>query len=287
MNPVNRTVIGFVGSSGRTATSLIAKLLMQLDGVTALHEGHYLQDKQNPVIPPINMEQRRCWYDKEFRQSLVEKKRSSEIIQSLQADTGNSTIVDVAYYNSPIIRELYDLHGGARFVIIFRRCEAFVRSATTISGEDDMPVGWPAVDKELTPREKFIEIGRLKPQKGSADAEAWERWSAIERNIWLWRVTNQSLWDFVQEVNQGANDERVSFLHFELLAERPEEFWRSLLSGLNLLNEQNLAVCLAGSKRKENAKSGGYQIGRSDTWNPSERDALNKALILEGHLYER
>lgn len=282
----NGSSIGFVGSTGRTATSLVAKLLARLDGVTGLHEGHYLQDKKSPVLPPINMEQRKCWYDKEFRQSLVKKKRSAETIESLRAVTGSSAIVDVAYYNSPIIRELYDLHGDARCVLIFRRCESFVRSATTITGEDDMPVGWPAVGKELTHREKFIELGRLKPQKGSADAEAWEQWSAIERNIWLWRVTNQFLWDFVQEVNQGENDERVSFLHFELLAENPEGFWRGLLSGLNLLTEQNLAACVAGSKRKENAKSGGYQIGSSDTWSSAERDALNEALKLESFIYE-
>jgi hypothetical protein len=283
MIPVNRPGIGFVGSSGRTATSLIAKLLAQLDDVTVLHEGHYLQDKQNPVIPPINMEQRKCWYEEEFRQSVVQSKRSREIIEAVLAETGSAHFIDVAYYNASIIRELYAQHSEAQIVVIFRRCESFVRSATTISGEDKMPVGWPARAKELSPREKFIELGRLKPQKGSEEAKVWDDWSAIERNIWLWRVTNQHLWDFLQ----ASHDERVSFLHYELLAENPAEFWQSLLGGLNLLSEANLAICIAGSEQKENAKKGGYQIGDSGVWSSSERDTLRKALILEKQIYER
>jgi hypothetical protein len=282
MNSENRTDIGFIASTGRTATSLIAKLLARLNGVTALHEGHYLQDKKSPIIPPINMEQRRCWHDTGFSSSLVKSKRSPEVIQAVMSETGNAHFVDVAYYNASIIRELYELHANARILIIFRRCEPFVRSATTISGEDKMPVGWPARGKDLTPREKFIELGRLKPKKGSEEAKVWDDWSAIEKNIWLWCVTNQYMWDFFREVN----DRRVHFLHYELLEENPEEFWRSLLGSMNLLSEENLAICIAESKQRENAKMGGYQIGESAGWTRMEREALCKALVLEGQIYE-
>jgi hypothetical protein len=55
MTSINGSDIGFVGSTGRMATTLIAKLLAQLEGITALHEGHYLHDKQQLVIPAIKV----------------------------------------------------------------------------------------------------------------------------------------------------------------------------------------------------------------------------------------
>ena len=55
MTSINGSDIGFVGSMGRTATALIVKLLAQLEGITALHEGHYLHDKQQLVIPAIKV----------------------------------------------------------------------------------------------------------------------------------------------------------------------------------------------------------------------------------------
>jgi hypothetical protein len=74
MTSINGSDIGFVGRTGRTATTLIVRLLAQLEGITALHEGHYLHDKQQLVIPAIkvNFNQQhkstsfsdfwRCWH---------------------------------------------------------------------------------------------------------------------------------------------------------------------------------------------------------------------------------
>lgn len=279
----NHRLFGFVASTGRTATTLIAKLLSELQGVTALHEGHYLEDKKTPIIPPINMEHRRAWFDEEFRKQLVQGKRSAQVLDAVLDNTGQTRLIDVAYYNAALVKDLYTQHPQSRFVVIFRRCETFVRSATTMTGEDLMPVGWPDAGKELTSREKFIELGRLKPPKHTETFERWANWSAIQKNIWLWQLTNQFLWDFVQT----SDPQRISLLHYEELSEHPSRFWGNLLKAFNLYNESSLEYCLNKSSKKENTKAGGYQIAAAESWSAAEKMDLQQALKLEKKIYDK
>ena len=272
--------LGFIASTGRTATTFIAKILGDIDGVTALHEGHYLSDKQLPIIPPINIEHRKAWNNAEFCKMLVLEKRSKAILESATEDSSSELLVDVAYYNAALVNELSALHPAAHFIVIYRRCESFVRSATTMLEEDLMPVGWPDDRKPLSPREKFIELGRLKPRKGSPELQSWNEWSAIKKNIWLWKTTNHHLADFV---DNGSSS--ITALRFEMLAEDPTEFWKQLLSGLNLLSDQALEYCTRSSENVVNAKSGGYQIAGASHWSPQEIAYLKEAQTLEKQLY--
>jgi hypothetical protein len=275
--------LGFVASTGRTATTLISKILSQLDTVLAMHEGHYVDDDKKPLIPAINLDHRKAWFDEEFRSSLVATKRSiEELEKGLDNEADASVLIDVAYYNSAIVNELCAMHPHAKFVLIFRRCEDFVRSATTLEGEDLMPVGWPPADKPLTSREKFIALGRLRPQVDSADAVHWDDWSAIQKNIWLWKKTNSHLYRFLTTVSKG----HAVAVSFETLTADPQQFWKTILVGLNIYTEANIAFCLGKSNCKINAKSGGYQIGASDTWLPEERQFLRSAQDLEQKIYE-
>ena len=279
----NHRLFGFVASTGRTATTLIAKILSELEGVTVLHEGHYLEDKKTPILPPINMEHRKAWLDESFRKQLLSNKRSTQVLDAVLDNTGQNNLIDVAYYNAALVKDLYNLHPQSRFVVIFRRCETFVRSATTLSGEDPMPVGWPDASKDLTPREKFIELGRLKPAKGTEAFELWSSWSAIQKNIWLWQYSNQFLWDFIQS-NDPA---RICHVPYELLSEQPAAFWENLLKAFNLYNDASLQYCLDKSRKKENAKAGGYQIAAADTWSDAEKFSLQQALTLEKTIYDK
>ena len=222
------------------------------------------------------MEHRKAWHAPDFACQLVTRKRSIETLKAAAA--GASVLVDVAYYNSPLLAGLAATHPNAHTVIIFRRCESFVRSATTLAGEDLMPVGWPGADKPLTDRERFIEFGRLKPARGSG--AQWSQWSAIQRNIWLWQTTNTHLHKFARH-----SGKHVAVAFYEDLVDDSHLFWSKVLAGLGLLTAKNLATCSAMSSQKVNRKHGGYQIQSSEHWAPAELDFLGDALQLEDEIY--
>lgn len=272
--------VAFIASTGRTATTFLATALGTLPGVRSLHEGHNVEDKKSSVIPPINMEHRKAWHDLAFAEQLVTEKRSEDILLTAAGDFDH--IIDVAYYNCPLVKQLFRLLPRARFIVIFRRCESFVRSATTLHGEDPMPVGWPAIDKTLSTREQFIEFGRLKPARGSKAADEWPKMSAIQKNIWLWETTNEHLYDFCHSSPQG----RVTTVFYEDLSEDSDSFWNTIFEGLGIPSEPSLLLVNAMVSQKMNSKQGGYQVPPAAQWSRKEREHLVKALLLEERIYE-
>ncbi|MDE0179658.1 MAG: hypothetical protein OXP36_13820, partial [Gammaproteobacteria bacterium] len=162
---------------------------------------------------------------------------------------------------------------------MFRRCEGFVRSSTIMTGEDRYPAGWPDPSKSLTNREKFISLGRLKPEPGHRDHAQWDGWTAIQRNIWLWTTVNTHLCRFARS---NLNCHR---LFFEDLVERPEDFWTGFLRGLGRLSPSTLSACVAFSASKINRRRS-YQIGGLEGWDAAERRFFEEhARPLEREIY--
>lgn len=255
----------------------VAKTLHRLPGIVATHEGHVISDESYPLLPLINFQNRKAWHDPAFAEATAAKLRSGEVLQ--QAAKGASALVDIAFNNAPFLDALAAQHPGAKFLAIFRRCEGFVRSATIVTGEDMQPAGWPDRDKPLTDREKFIELGRLKPAKGTEYDAFWGQWSAIERNIWLWSTVNAHLWRFIGE------DATRGRLLFEDLAHAPEIFWEKLLGTIGQDTPANLARCVALSGRKTNQRSS-YQVGPVAEWSRDARALYERlALPLEEKIY--
>lgn len=264
-----------IASTGRTATTFLARALDSLDGVAACHEGYRAAEKASgPLLPLINLENRQAYLDPDKARALVASKRGVEALQALELDT--HTLVDVAYYNPVIAMALLEAHPSLRLVAIIRGLEPFVRSATAMEGEDLLPVGWPRPDKPLTPREKFIEIGRIKPGKDSSEAEQWDDWSAIMRNIWLWRETNSLLMDA-----KRAYPDRVLLLRFEQLSAEALPFMMSITDHLGLSGEQ-LVTGLDNAQGHRNRKASGYQIGPMSEWSDEERAFAEAAQTILG-----
>jgi hypothetical protein len=255
----------------------IAATLNAIPGVTALHEGHIPGDPPIPKLPLLNVHNRRAWHEPDFGGQAVAEMRNAAIL--VQAANGSRPLVDVAFNNAPILSALAQSHPDAALFVIFRRCEAFVRSATLLRGEDPQPAGWPDTAKPLTDREKFISLGRLKPKPGSDDAQRWPGWTAIQRNVWLWHHVNSHLLRIAETC-----DNCVSLI-FEDLAEDPRTFWTALLRQLDLESESNLDLCVARSARKLNQRPG-YQIGPISAWSAAERDFYGRlAEPLEKSIY--
>ncbi len=263
-----------IASTGRTATTFLAAALDTIEGVIACHEGYGGADKEaEPILPLINLENALAYQDPENARRVVAEKRSPTVIEAATRAAGAEILVDVAYYNPTIGAAILELHPSARMVGIIRDGESFVRSATQLEGEDMLPVGWPDPAKPLTDREKFIGFGRIRPARRSAEGAQWKDWSAIARNIWLWRETNLLL--------LAARDrfpDRVALIEFRDIKERSEAFWQGIATTLNLPSIPMVSEILTTSFA--NRKSTGYQIGPATDWTGAERAFLAEAQAL-------
>lgn len=275
---INRHRFAFCASTGRTATMFIASTLNGLPGVVGLHEGHLPGDPPAPLLPLINLQNRKAWLDRDFAHRTVAELRNRAELSRAAGDA--ELLVDVAFYNAPLLIPLLERQPESTFFAIFRRCEAFVLSATIVSGEDRQPAGWADRSKPLTDRERFIEMGRLRPQPGSIDAEQWPEWSAIRRNVWHWHHVNAHLLEVAETYDNCHR------LLYEDLVEKPREFWSDFLQKLNLPLEPNLRHCVEQSSKKINQRPS-YQIGTLNTWAKDEVAMYESlALPLERRIYD-
>lgn len=265
----------FVASTGRTATTFLASCLNKFSGVVACHEGYVGSEKDSePLLPLINLENLTCYYKPSLASGVVEKKRGQAALEAAAARTGNSTIIDVAYYNATIAIGILEQYTTSKMIGIVRNCEEFVKSAACVTGEDPLPVGWPDPDKPLSEREKFISLGRIRPAKGTDDASLWQNWGAIERNIWLWKETNELILR-----TRKRFPRRVCILRFEDLNEDRSRFWHDLLTHFDVNEPANLEELVRQSRGHQNRKPSGYQISDAHEWTPSQRALLSCAQL--------
>lgn len=264
----------FIASTGRTATTWLASVLNDLDGVTACHEGYTGAAKgETPLLPLINLENAQAYAQPASGARTVAAKRSPGVLAPLMAEQGVSHLIDVAYYNAVLAPALLAANPDTRMIGIIRDCEGFVRSATAMTGEDPLPVGWPDPDKPLSDREKFIAMGRIRPNRATPEKADWPQWSAIRRNIWLWQETNLVL----ARTRQQFPD-RVRLCRFETFRRTPERFW----AGVAELFALELAGVLpeTGNRGAINKKPSGYQIGPRADWTAEEQAALDQSQTL-------
>ncbi len=245
-----------------------------MQGGTGTHEGYRGSDKETePLLPLINLQNVAAYASEETAKHAVTSLRSPHIIAEAVQRCETERLIDVAYYNAMIGFEILAQQPQARMVGIIRDCESFVRSATAMEGEDPLPVGWPAPDKPLTDREKFIAMGRIRPIRKSLIKAEWTNWGAIRRNIWLWRETNLRLC-----AAQATYGDRVALLRFSTFQKNPVDFWAFCAHFLDLPHDTGSQ--LQASPKMVNKKPLGYQVGAAQTWAPDDQAALEVARSL-------
>ena len=260
-----------VAGTGRMGTSYIASSLNKIPGVLGLHEGHLGVDEGADVLPMINVQHLAAYRSAEGANEVVNNLRSESVIMEAGLAFGGSTIIDVAYYNAVLASSLLSRHPEMRMVAIIRDCESFVRSATWLTGTDPMPVGWPSPDKPLDARERFIAMGRIRPSEGP-EADRWNRWSAIARNIWLWQETNNRLLASVQEWRN-----RTLLLNFSDFTTNTDLVMKKISSWLLPEITEGMTASELWprtsdvSTARQNARVGGYQIGPKENWSVDEK----------------
>ena len=264
-----------IASTGRTATSFLAECLNRIPDVAACHEGHLGNDDGPDVLPLVNLENLQAFKSAESAAEVVAKKRSPVILDEAVSNLRVRVLFDVAYYNAMLLHEILRQNPTARGVAIVRDCESFVRSATWLSGEDPMPVGWPDPEKTLSARERFISMGRIRPVDPETQ-DAWKGWSAVRRNIWLWRTTNEILLDTCRTWG-----ERVDLLDFRDLVGAPNDAVSAMLTAagvdIDALPAHVIASAIEAALSRQNERTGGYQLAASAEWSGGDVQAMHEA----------
>lgn len=267
-----------IASTGRTATSFLAECLNRIPGVAACHEGHLGNDDGPDVLPLVNLENLQAYKSASAAAEVVARKRSMQVLDSVVADLGVQVLFDVAYYNAMLLDEILRQNPTARGVAIVRDCESFVRSATWLHGEDPMPVGWPDPEKSLSARERFISMGRIRPtdDTDTVACTGWKDWSAVRRNIWLWRTTNEILLDACRTWPQ-----RVDLLDFRDLVRAPHDAVTAMLAAAGIdtdaLPPGTVASAVDAAFSRQNERTGGYQLAESITWDADDVQFMRDA----------
>jgi len=192
----------FGASAGRSGTMLLANLLNSEGDVTCVHEGKFRfgEESGKQVLPFLTLENRHGYEYPETKVEIIASKRPVDIVQNLHAE--HKFLGDIAYNNSIFVKELAAQFPKAKFLISIRDGRDFVRSATVLKGEDLTPVGWGPADKELSPMERYISLGRLQPREGDPAKTDWPNWDCFEQNSWLWNETNRLIFDALEEISK-------------------------------------------------------------------------------------
>ena len=196
----------------------LANILNSEAGVTCLHEAKFRAKEVagEKLLPFLTLQNGQAYSAPEQSKTLLSRFRSN--MPEIADARGGRLFGDIAYYYAPFIGHIPSLFPDAKIVVLIRNGTDFVRSATTLAGDDETPVGWPPRAKPLTDVEQFVALGRWRPRVGDPWYDAWDaEFDHFERNAWLWAETNRVIVRAIESVPPE-----------QLLVLRFEDFFRSL-----------------------------------------------------------
>lgn len=225
----NSTIFFGVGP-GRCGTMTLANFLNAEDHVLCTHEGKIRRGTESGQqwLPFLTMENYLAYADPGQAQIIFREKRND---MSKIAERENlRAFGDIAYNNAPFTAAIPFIFPQARLIVMVRDGRDFVRSAYTAVRPDPTPVGWLDIDTSLTPLEKYISFGRLRPLDAEEPGSAWQGMGALERNAWLWAETMR----LIHEGLANWDDEKVLILRFEDFFAAPLEQYPKVRAFLGL-----------------------------------------------------
>lgn len=185
----------FVVSTGRCGTTLLGIALNGVPGVLALNEGQLrgadLQGEQ--VLRALTLENYAAYAAPGQAADILREKRAGSV-EEIIGSRGLRHFVEIAYYLCPFVAALAQVFPDSRLLFLHRDGRDFVRSVYVGENPDPMPVGY-LDPRPLSPTERFVGMGRLRPRPGSAWELDWAGLSPFEKNVWLWTETNALVLD--------------------------------------------------------------------------------------------
>lgn len=259
----------FGTGSGRCGTMALANLLNSETGVKCLHEGKE-RNRETPGtqwLPFLTLENIQAYWHPDQAQAMLEEKR--RMMPALRGEHSWQLFGDIAYNYAPFLRVLPRLFPEARLLVLYRDGRHFVRSAYMGEREDDAPVGWTE-KAEQTDLERFIALGRLRPQDSDQPDSEWAGMSVIAKNAWLWAETNRLIFDGLD----AWPKENVLILQFETLFRNLADSYRQIRGFLGIdgpLNPKTEALLHAPVNRRAS-----YVLPEWDEWSMDMQEDFRK-----------
>lgn len=181
----------FGAGTGRCGTMALANALNAEPGGTCLHEGQIRRGVEagEQWLPFLTLQNVLAYHEPERALDLFREARAD--MDQVRRQRGCEFLGDVAYNYPPFLSVIPRVFPAAKLIVVYRDGRHFVRSAYTDAVPDPMPVGWLDPERELSRRERYVALGRLRPRNSDEEGSAWEQTPPFERNAWLWAETNR------------------------------------------------------------------------------------------------
>lgn len=218
--------------SGRCGTMAIANYLNAETGVTCLHEGKIrnLEEAGEQWLPFLTLQNLAAYRDPDQALPILRKTRS--VMPDLLKERQLTALGDIAYNYAPFVGAIPTLFPEAKLIVIVRNGKSFVRSVYTSMVPDPTPVGW-LDDRELSDMERYIALGRLRPNGDDISEDQWDDMTPLEKNSWLWSETNRLILDGVQ----AWKPENVLHIIFEEFFKNPTVGYERVRAFLGLTGD--------------------------------------------------
>lgn len=208
----------------------LANWLNSEEDTVCLHEGkeRLIEAPGKQWLPFLTLQNFQAYAVPQKAPGILQQTRGD--LPDVLAKSGCSRLGDIAYNYAPFVADLAAAFPTARLLVLVRDGRDFVRSVITNEVPDPTPVGWLSADRKMTNQEKFIALGRLRPLPESTHYDAWESYSLIEKNAWLWAETYRLILDGVQAWPQDM----VMLVKAEELFRDPKKSYGKIRSFLGI-----------------------------------------------------
>jgi Sulfotransferase family len=245
----------------------MANFLNSESGVTCLHEGklRHREESGDKLIPFLTLQNGQAYQNPTKALPLLVKYRAS--IKDVAASRSGVLFGDIAYNYAPFLEHIPTLFPSAKILVLFRNGRDFVQSATTLTLEDNSPVGWPPNNKKLTNIESFIGLGRWSPRKADPWAKDWlSEFDHFERNAWLWAETNRVILNAMNSIPPHL----ILTMKFEDFFKEPSTSYQAVRSFLKIPGPIPASTKFLLSQQPINQRTE-RAIGPVTTWTPGMR----------------
>ena len=194
-----------------------------------------------------------------------------ELMPNIVAKEKIKLFGDIAYNYCPFIHAMPSVFPQSKLIVIYRDGRDFVRSAYIADQNDKAPVGWgDSVEKNDV--NKFISLGRLRPQNSDDENSRWQSMSIVAKNAWLWAETNKIIFEGLKKWPR----EQVLLIKFETLFASIEDEYCKIREFLGITVPLSGKTKTLLNKRINNRKK--YVLPEWDAWpNELKNDFLYEA----------
>lgn len=250
-----RLDVTFVVSTGRTGTKYMEHLFQQVDpAIYAVHE-------PQPDLFDLGIQKYREGKSSEACAAYILKERTP-MLRSLCAQR-TMTYIESNPFASLLLPELLAAYPKAKFIMVTRDAQTYIRSALNKSPLDDGAFYFYD-ENDRRQRIRSLDV------KGDPYASNWAQWSRRQKIAWYWNWCNHLLLDFAE-----AHPERCHLVAFEqLFSKEATTQKRAIRDVLDMvgypLRKEQLERLMALSKNKKNATQAPIFSG-VETWEADEQ----------------